>query len=148
MKRKLEESDLSDVFLIPSDFEEKIDTSYKIEWVPTHEAVEFDLFQDYDKIDLDTLKMATAWYNRRGQQYHVENIKWSGEAILNSCTSELKSKMTEEMRYLKECEQGGPTYLVMMIKKIILTSDTAIRGLTKKIETMKLSDYDGENVLH
>ena len=52
------------------------------------------------------------------------------------------------MRYLKESEKGGPTYLVIMIKKIISTSGTAIRGLTKKIETMKLSDYDGENVLH
>ena len=148
LKRKLEESDLTDVFSIPSDFEEKVDSSYEVEWMPTHEAVEINLFEDYDKVDLDTVKKATAWYNRRGKQYHVENIKWSGEAILNSCTSELKSKMTEEMRYLKESEKGGPTYLVMMIKKIISTSDTAIRGLTKKIETMKLSDYDGENVLH
>ena len=39
LKRKLEQSDLTDLFLIPSDFEENIDASYEIEWIPTHETV-------------------------------------------------------------------------------------------------------------
>jgi hypothetical protein len=54
--------------------------------------------------------------------------------------------MQEAMRGLTKDEKGGPVYLVMMIKKIISTSQTALRGLQKKLENMKLTDYDGENV--
>lgn len=147
LKNKLEETDLTDVFTIPSAFKSITTSDLNNEWVPTDDSRELNLFKDYNQVDLDTVRKATAWYNKYGQIYHVENVKWSGQAILNSCTTELRSKMVEAIRELPESEKGGPTYLMMMIRKIIATSDTALRGLTKKLETLKLTDYDGENVL-
>ena len=147
LKNKLQETDLTDVFTIPSTFESRFSSNYEDEWIPAANCKEINLFKDYNQVDLETVKKGTAWYNKYGQTYHVENIKWSGQAILNSCTTELRSKMVEAIREIPESEKGGPTYLMMMIKKIIATSDTALRGLTKKLENLKLTDYDGENVL-
>jgi hypothetical protein len=147
LKRVLDESDLTDVFKIPSEFESKIGGGMDQDWQPSSAAEEIDLFTDYKKVDFDIVKKATAWYNRYGQTYHVENIKWSGQAIINSCSTELRSKLLQDTRDLPERMKGGPTYLYLVIEKIIATSETALRGLINKISSMKLTDYDGENVL-
>ena len=55
--------------------------------------------------------------------------------------------MLEKIRGIEEeSMKGGPTYLFMMIKQIVSTSDIALRGITNKINSMKITDYDGENV--
>jgi hypothetical protein len=68
---------------------------------------------------------------------------WSGEAILNSCTENLKQdlKIAVEMK-----DRNGPTLLMGLLKKIYRPSQSKIKQLRDKLESMDIRKYPGENI--
>ena len=93
LKTQISSNDMLDVFQIPSEFTKVGDT-----YIPSHKAKEMDLFVDANKIDLDKVQHANAFYLQYGQDFHGENVIWSGEKILNSCVPELRDKLIESTR--------------------------------------------------
>ena len=130
--------DMDDVFKIPSTYNGNL---------PADDCEAINLFQDCSKTDLSLVIQANEFYYAYGAEYHAENIEWSGEKISNSCSASLRNKILEEVQDFKVSEKGGPVDFKIMMDLVIVTSDTAMRAVVNRINDLKLSDFDGENVL-
>ena len=82
LQESLRTNDMLDVFTIASSYES--DGSG-----PTSTATTVDLFHGIKSTDLSLVKAASQYFIEFGEDYHGENIVWSGEKILNSCDSTL-----------------------------------------------------------
>lgn len=143
LKERLMRDDTINVFNIPSKM--SFLSGY---WEPANTCTSVNLLTSYKELDLETVKRAVAWYKQFGQSYHVENCTWSGDLILNSCKEDLRLKIVEACKDFDEAEKGGPTYFFLLMKYIVATSETALRGLTSALNKLRLKDFDGENVLN
>ena len=138
-ERALKESDMIDVFKIPVG-------DYDTDGMPVLAAIEVDLLIKSQSVTLADVRKANHFYSTLGQDYHLENIQWSGKKILNSCSDALKDKIMEATAHLPNSEQGGPTFWKVLMDLVIATSETAMRRIINKIATVKLSDFNGEDV--
>lgn len=83
---------------------------------------------------------------RFGQDYHAENLFWSGAKILNSCSPRLGEKLEENANNLRLPHRTGPVYLVMLYQVVLSSTPVSMRAVTRRLESLKLGDFDGENV--
>ena len=135
--RSLKESDMMDVFTIPVG-------DYDMDGMPVLSATEVDLLTKSQSVTLaDGVRKANHFYSTLGQDYHLEK---SGKKILKSCLDSLKDKIMEATAHLPNSELGGPTFWKVLMDLVIATSETAMRRIINKIATVKLSDFNGEDV--
>lgn len=139
LQESLRRNDMIDVFTIASEYE--LDGSG-----PTATATPVDLFHDIKSTDLGLVKLANQYFMEYGADYHGENVVWSGEKILNSCDDALRDKLIESTRGWSAAHKGGPTYLKLLMGLIVATSEKSLRSLLDKVGTLKLSDFNGEDV--
>ena len=139
LKKSLQDNDLDDVFIIPKDFDAN--------GIPT--SNEFvDILDTTFGTTIEQVTTASALYALKSSaSWHPQNIAWSGKKILASCEDDLKEKVIEAAEKIPKEKRGGPVYLFLMSKLILATSEKAMRGLTDKISSLTLSNFDGENVL-
>ena len=139
LKENIIESDMEDVFVIP--------TSFDSNGLPD-KAESVNLLDTCHGVTMEQVKKATALYALKSSAgWHPQNILWSGKKILNSCESNLRDKIVEAAEEVKMELRGGPVYLFLMNDLIMATSAKAMRGLTDKLTSLKLTAFDGENVL-
>ena len=113
---------------------------------PKSNATSVNLFHDVQTTDMNTVKLANQYYMEYGQDYHGENVAWSGEKILNSCDETLRDKLIESTRGWSSLHKGGLTYLKLLMGLIVATSKKSLRSLLNKIASLKLTDFNGEDV--
>ena len=65
---------------------------------------------------------------------------------MNSCDDTLRDKLIESTRGWSPLHKGGPTYLKLLMNLIVATSKKSLRSLLNKVSSLKLSDFDGEDV--
>ena len=146
--RKMKDRSIDDIFTIP---EQMMYDDSSDEWVPVASKGFILLKTKYSDITEVHVKKAVAWMQCYGPSYYVENMSWSKNMILNSCTDDLKhNKIIEDMmeHWNEAEEQTGPACFYLMMKHILLsTSNEALRrSVTVNLERLKLTDFDGENV--
>ncbi|CAB9529127.1 hypothetical protein SEMRO_2406_G326550.1 [Seminavis robusta] len=74
--------------------------------------------------------------------YDAQNLHWSGEAVLNSCSPTLMQDLKQVIPQL--ADRTGPHVLFTILKKIYRPSSSKIKSLVNKLEALKLTDYPGE----
>ena len=139
LQESLRVNDMLDVFKIASDYH--TDGSG-----PKSSATSIDLFHNIRDTDMNLVKLANQYFMEYGQDYHGENVVWSGEKILNSCDETLRDKLIESTRGWDSKYKGGPTYLKILMGLIVATSEKSLHSLLDKVAKLKLSDFDGEDV--
>lgn len=139
LQDSLKKNDMIDVFTIASIYEGD-GTG------PTATAVEIDLFRSVNDTGLDLIKSGSQFFMEYGADFHGENIVWSGEKILNSCDETLRDKLIESTRGWDVTHKGGPTFLKLLMRLIVATSEKSLRSLLDKVAKLKLSDFNGEDV--
>ena len=139
LQESLKTNDMIGVFTIASSYEK--DGSG-----PSTLATPVDLFHDIKSIDIGNIKLACQYFYEYGQDYHGENIAWGGEKILNSCDATLREKLIESTRGWSSLHKGGPAYLKLLMGLIVATSKKSLRSLLNKISSLKLTDFNGEDV--
>lgn len=139
LQESLRKGDMLDVFTIGSSY--AADGSG-----PTSVATEIDLFRSVKSTSLSVVKLANQYFMEYGEDFHGENIVWSGEKILNSCDATLRDKLIESTRGWDEMHKGGPTYLKLLMNLIVATSEKSLRSLLDKVAKLKLTDFNGEDV--
>ena len=112
LRDELLKSDMLDVFTIASEYTWNATLNT---YEPASTATKIDLFKDANSTNLEVIKRATAYYSLMGQEYHGENVQWSGQKILNSCDGPLRDKIIESTRTWSEEEKGGPSYLKLLL---------------------------------
>ena len=100
LKHAIAAYDMDGVFIIPMDYDGDL---------PKQDSSSHDLFLDANKLELDTVIKGNKFYYSYGAEYHAENIKWSGEKILDSCSKELKEKNLRRSTRLSGFSQRRPS---------------------------------------
>ena len=144
LNRHLVAHQMDDVFTVPSAMTWNRANQL---WQPAQYAMEMDLRQDYANVELDEIKKFSNYVREFGPSYMVENLVWSQEAILNSCTERLRLKINEQLDKIPLMERSGPVAFKIMMTYVLSTSNDALRALITKLGTLKLTDFDGENVI-
>ena len=142
LKDDMARYDIHSVMLIPSTFHED---AYG-ETHPIPGAHTIDLFTSAADTKLEVMKQASEWFMRFGQDYHAENLFWSGAKILNSCSPRLREKLEESANELRLAHRTGPVYLVMLYHLVLSSTPVSMRAVTRRLEQLTLGDFDGENV--
>lgn len=142
-RKSLQAFDMADVFQVASSYEKNDEGEY---W-PAVGARPIDLFSSTQDVDIDTVKQASAFYTMYGQEYHVENLLWSGTKLLNSCDDQLRQKVEEQTIGWPVEHATGPVYFMIMLENILASSPESLRGLINVLQNTSLKDFDGENVI-
>ena len=145
LKRSFAANGMTSDFVIPAEME--YDNSPGIEeHIPKAGAAEIDLFVQYGESDLTIVKQHCRFMCLFGPEYQLENLQWGAEKILNSCDASLRHKITEITKNFPELESGSIVIFKVMMTLVISSTSAALRTLTKKLDNLKLTDFDGENV--
>lgn len=138
LKHSIIQADMQDVFVIPHSFD--------ADGKPNTMSFT-NMLDGIGTLKDDTVLMAMKFYiHKSPKTYHVENAKWSGDKILNSCNEELKPKLKECVENIPEDLVSGLIYLYWLNKLIISTSEKALHTLLDKLEKLRLKQIDGEDV--
>jgi hypothetical protein len=140
----LKEYDLDDVFQVPTlmEFNEPEDI-----WIPAPGAQSIDLFKRYNKVDLETVKHFSQFVALRGPRFMSQNLIWSGTKFLNSCSDDLRGKIEEATQGFPTTNKTGPVYFKIAMSMIMTVNAESIRVIDQALRQVKLSDFDGENVV-
>jgi hypothetical protein len=141
-KSTLQAFDMDDVFTIPSAFS----TDENGDDRPARTARKLDLFTSSQEVSLEVVKKASVYRATFGQDYHVQNLLWSGTKLLNSCDEKLRQKLLEQTSQWPVYHRSGPVYFKVMVQLILASSAQCLRGLIQQLESLKVTDFNGENV--
>ena len=104
------------------------------------------IFETYHSVKLYEVEQTVQYYMRYGREYHHENLKWSFDAIMNSCTPELKETLQGKMKVVSDELQTGPILFMMLMKQLTNVSPQASRLVTNKIESLTMNSFEGESI--
>lgn len=104
------------------------------------------IFKDYHSIKLFEVEQSCEYYMRYGREYHHENLKWSYDAIMNSCTQELREILQGKMTSIAEELHCGPMLFMILMKQLTNVSPQAARLVINKIESLTMSSFEGESI--
>ena len=113
---------------------------------PADPVETYDLFEKHHSLTLDAITASCSYYGKYGQGTHVQNLEWSKKKLLNSCDEKLGDKIREKLTGLDVFETGGPVCFKIMMDAIGASTAKSVRAIGRKLENLKLSDFDGENV--
>jgi hypothetical protein len=106
-----------------------------------------DLFKWYAMLKVEDIAASNEWYNLYTvQEWYAENMGLSYEYLKTHMSQSLFTKVNEEYNIYPAKSRGGPLLLFLMIQQLIASNDSIALTLSKKIETVKISSYKGENV--
>ena len=141
LRRHAEAYDINDVFEI-------VIPLYGTAIGPAIDNTICNLFEHYPKLELQMTANSIRHVMSYSNPCTVENMTCAYQLVKNNTEEHLFQKALEEYeKFPPEC-QGGPLILHIVVKKIQNTSDQWIDCLTRKVETIKITDYKGEDVDH
>ncbi len=140
LRRHFESYDIRDVFFIVTPTE--VDTSSKL--VST--AV-FDLFTDYQRLHVTQVANSNAWYQMYCKDSYIkENMRFSLDCLQANTEDKLWEHCTSMYEKYTTAQRGGPLMLLLLLKEIQDSSETAITSLLIQLKELKISSVTGENV--
>ena len=83
---------------------------------------------------------------RLGDETGVQDLLWSGTKILNSCDQKLRDKIIEATTNYFFKSKTGPVYFKITMNYILSSSPVSMRFICRKLETVTLKEFKGENV--
>ena len=106
-----------------------------------------DLFADYATITEKEVARSNKWFATWPESDTFrENLKLSFQFLENNITERLWDKCLEAYDNYKPQERGGPLLFIIMMKRLQVDTDTAVEYLRNSIKTMKVTNFDGEDV--
>lgn len=104
------------------------------------------ILTEYHSIKLYEVEQSVEYFMQYGREYHHENLKWSYDAIMNSCTPELRDALNGKMSVIKEELRTGPMLFMTLMKQLTNVSPQAARLVINKVESLNMSDIEGESI--
>ena len=104
------------------------------------------LLEKYSSVTREQVLVSNLFDSHYGQDYDVENLRWSEEFLCNSCDPELRIKVQENLSTVdKECH-GGPLFFHEMMSIIFTMTADETDNMRESLKTMTLQQFKGENV--
>ena len=113
------------------------------------------LLESYDSIDLDTVCHTVVWMRAYMDDETLRELNWTHKYLLNSCEdssgdgslfNSVSSKVAN-LESLDVGQGGGPITFMLIISFILSSSEEALTLLADKLQNLKITDYQGENII-
>jgi hypothetical protein len=101
---------------------------------------------DYHSLEDYEIKESVDYFLCFGSEYHQENLKWSYDAILNSCTPDLRDILAGKMQVYSDDRKTGPILFMLLVRQLTNVSPQASCIMVNKVVGMKISDFEGESI--
>ena len=114
---------------------------------PTLKTETFNLTQDYPKLSPDVVAMSNAYYNMwSAEDYISSNLELTYEVMQKNTEERLFNKCLEDYDRYHPMQQGGPLMFSLVMSRIHNESEKHMEHLKKKVEALKISTVEGEDV--
>ena len=143
LKEEMAKYDMHQIMTIPGTFTYHDDDGF---YHPAQGASPIDLFNNAAEVRIETVQRASTWIMIFGQNYHSENLFWSGAKILNSCSTRLREKIEESTKPYPTHQKTGPVYFVTMYHLVLSSTPVSMRAVIRRLEDLKLSAFTGGNI--
>ena len=105
------------------------------------------LFEDYARLTPEIVANSCYWYNRYVRQEYIrENMVLIFKLLQNNTEEQLWTKSLEEYHEFIEIQRGGPLMLILILKRIQNSSETAVLHLKDSLQKLSIKKLPGENV--
>ncbi len=105
------------------------------------------LFEHYSTITESEVAKSNRWYATWPiADTFRENLQLTYQFLENNTTERLWDKCLEVYEKYTAQERGGPLMFLIMMKKLQVDTDAAVEYLRNSIKTMKITNFDGEDV--
>jgi hypothetical protein len=96
---------------------------------------------------VEDIAASTEWYNLYTvQEWYAENMGLTYEYLKTHMSQSLFTKVNKEYNLYPAKLRGRPLLLFLMIQQLSASNDSIALTVSKKIHTVKISSYKGENV--
>ena len=114
---------------------------------PEIEDVTYNLVQDYMKLTPQIVANSNAYYHRWfPYDFIPEDMAYLYKLAKNNSDDTLFNKCLEEYDKFHPMQQGGPLILLMLLQRIQSSSEQYLDHLKNKVENLKISKLQGEDV--
>ena len=114
---------------------------------PDIESVKYNLFQDYPKLTAQIVANSNAYYNRWvDHDFISEDMAYLHKLAKNNSDDTLFNKCLEEYEKFHPMQQGGPLIFMLLLHKLHNASEQYLDHLKNKVENLKISKLQGEDV--
>ena len=108
--------------------------------------VTINLLSHHSSLTEHQVRQYILFLKRYGKDYDVQNLDWSQELFNNSCDTDLRDKVNENVLGVHPFEVAGPLLFFHAMSLITTQTAEAVRALTLRVTSLKLGDIQGENV--
>jgi hypothetical protein len=137
---------MEDVFMIVETIKVPRQTGAGQEDVVVDTNVEpVELFTNYSRLTIEKVKASCQAYYQYGDQIAIDNLMWTQNLILRSCTEALYNTLNARLSILPIYHRGGPTAFMLLAELMISNTDKTSNNILNKLQYIKLANY-GENV--
>ena len=120
-----------------------------------HAQKTINLFESFDSIDLHTACQTVVWMRAYMDDETLRELNWTHKYLINSCEDDsgegsLFNSVSSKVATIETedtGQRGGPITFMLIISFIISSSEEALGLLADKLQTLKITDYQGENVI-
>ena len=142
IRKHLQSNDMADSFTMWNTFDETTG-------LPEPLGDKFDILESphlLAQVDIAKVRQNMRTYNLYAPNHVIEDSNLAAEYLENCCNDTLKAKIDEKISKYPKAERGGVVFYFLLMELISPSLDGAIRTLITGLNSMKLSDFDGENV--
>ena len=111
---------------------------------------QINLLENFPSVTVEEVARSNKWYRTmpKGNQkkWIAQNLTVTGICIQNNTDEELLNLVLDEYQEFKEVERGGPLLFKLIIDQIQMTTELAIDHLIMLIKSIRITEYQGENV--
>ena len=106
-----------------------------------------DLYTNYEQVTAEEVALSNEWYREWvDDDCQRENLLLTYKQLENSMTPKLFDKFFEKYEAYPERQKGGPLLFIIMMEELVTNSEQATTYLKKMVTTLKIRDFQGENV--
>jgi len=95
---------------------------------------------------LEQIEDSTRFYHQRGSSFHLENLKWTYDAIMASCDKDLQLVLQAKMMKYKDTEHFGPFLLYFLTQQMTEVNPKTIRAITVELSSIRIVDIEGQSI--
>lgn len=105
------------------------------------------LFKDYAMLTLQDVIASTQWYATfPSEPYHRQNLALTLEYLRTHTQAGLERKVNFALKSVPAGCRSGPVFLFLLIGQLMASNESTAKTLISRLETIKISSYDGEDV--
>lgn len=113
--------------------------------VDTPDGTPTDLLDCTELPELEDVITSCKHYIAYGSDFQVENLKWTYDAILNSCDKALRVILQSKMLKCPELK-FGPIVFWFLIQQLTSADDSTIRAVTEEMTKINIADTPGQSI--